>query len=202
MYSAYKLNKQGDNIQPWCTPFPIWNQSVIPCRVLTVASWPAYIFLRGQPFLIQWKCEPCHVGPPKMDMVMVESSYKMWSIGEGNGKPCQYSCLENSMSSMKRQKDWTLKEILWIPLFKITPHWIPYLFPALPIHSPNPNSEPECPPSDPSPLPITWQTPSSDQSLSSLLLIWLPSYFSSLTGFFWSCCLSPDPHPFFPDLFQ
>ena len=33
MYSAYKLNKQGDNIQPWCTPFPIWNQS-LPCPVL------------------------------------------------------------------------------------------------------------------------------------------------------------------------
>ena len=31
MYSAYKLNNQGDNIQPWCTPFPIWNQSVVPC---------------------------------------------------------------------------------------------------------------------------------------------------------------------------
>ena len=29
MYSVYKLNKQGDNIQPWCTPFPIWNQSVV-----------------------------------------------------------------------------------------------------------------------------------------------------------------------------
>ena len=28
MYSAYKLNKQGDNIQPWCTPFPVWNQCV------------------------------------------------------------------------------------------------------------------------------------------------------------------------------
>ena len=42
MYCAYKLNKQGDNIQPWCTPFPIWNQSVVPCPVLTVASWPAY----------------------------------------------------------------------------------------------------------------------------------------------------------------
>ena len=40
MYSAYKLNKQGDNMQPWCTPFPIWNQSVVPCPVLTVASWP------------------------------------------------------------------------------------------------------------------------------------------------------------------
>ena len=35
MYSAYKLNKQGDNIQPWHTPFLIWNQSVVPCPVLT-----------------------------------------------------------------------------------------------------------------------------------------------------------------------
>ena len=34
IYSGYKLNKQGDNIQPWCTPFPIWNQSVFPCPVL------------------------------------------------------------------------------------------------------------------------------------------------------------------------
>ena len=48
MYSAYKLNKQGDNIQSWHTPFPIWNQSVVPCSVLTVASWPAYRFLKRQ----------------------------------------------------------------------------------------------------------------------------------------------------------
>ena len=48
MYSAYKWNKQGDNTKPWCTPFPIWNQSVVPCLVLTVASWPAYRFLRRQ----------------------------------------------------------------------------------------------------------------------------------------------------------
>ena len=47
IYSAYKLNKQGDNIQSWCTPYPIWNQSV-PCLVLTVASWPAYRFLNRQ----------------------------------------------------------------------------------------------------------------------------------------------------------
>ena len=39
MYSAYKLNKQGESIQPWRTPFPIWNQSVFPYPVLTVASW-------------------------------------------------------------------------------------------------------------------------------------------------------------------
>ena len=48
MLSVYKLNKQGDNIQPWGTPFPIWNQSIVPCPVLTVASWPAYRFLRWQ----------------------------------------------------------------------------------------------------------------------------------------------------------
>ena len=42
--------------------------------------------------------------------VMVESSDKMWFTGEGNGKPLQYSCLENPMNSMKRQKDWTLKD--------------------------------------------------------------------------------------------
>ena len=37
--------------------------------------------------------------------VMVERSDRMWSPGEGNGKPLQYSCLENSMNSMKRQND-------------------------------------------------------------------------------------------------
>ena len=41
---------------------------------------------------------------------MVESSDKMWSTGEGNGKPLQYSCLENPMNGMKRQKDRTLKD--------------------------------------------------------------------------------------------
>ena len=43
---------------------------------------------------------------------MVESSDKTWSIGEGNGKPLQYSCLENPMNSVKRQKDRTLKDEL------------------------------------------------------------------------------------------
>ena len=41
---------------------------------------------------------------------MVESSNKTWSTGEGNGKPLQYSCLENPMNTMKRQKDRTLKD--------------------------------------------------------------------------------------------
>ena len=42
--------------------------------------------------------------------VMVESSHKTWSTGEGNGKPLHYACLENPMNSMKRQKGMTLKD--------------------------------------------------------------------------------------------
>ena len=51
-------------------------------------------------------------GATQDERVMVESSDKMWSTGEGNGKPLQYSCLENPMNSMKRQKDRTLKDEL------------------------------------------------------------------------------------------
>ena len=43
---------------------------------------------------------------------MIETSDKIWSTGKGNGKPLQYSCLENPMNSMKRQKDRTLKDEL------------------------------------------------------------------------------------------
>ena len=48
MYSAQKLNKQGNNIQPSHTPFPILNRSVVLCKVLTAASWPTNRFLRRQ----------------------------------------------------------------------------------------------------------------------------------------------------------
>ena len=59
MYSSYKLNKQGDNIQPWCTPFPIWNQSVVPCPVLTVASYLHYC--------------PCQTPPNNLNVNIVQS---------------------------------------------------------------------------------------------------------------------------------
>ena len=45
-----------------------------------------------------------------MDGSWWESSHKMWSTGEGNGKPLQHSCLENPMNRMKRQKGMTVKE--------------------------------------------------------------------------------------------
>ena len=71
MYSAYKLNKQGDNIQPWPTPFPILNQSVVPRPFLTVAFWPAYRFLRRQ---IRW------CGIPMSSKFVVTHTVKEFSI--------------------------------------------------------------------------------------------------------------------------
>ena len=53
---------------------------------------------------------PCRV--TQDGQVMVERSDRMWPTGEGNGKPLQYSYLENPMNSMKRQKDRTLKDEL------------------------------------------------------------------------------------------
>ena len=90
MYSAYKLNEQDDNIQPWCTPFPsmepvLFSMSSSNCCFLTC---------------IQNR------------RVIVESSDKMWSTGEENGKSVPYSCLENPMNSMKRKKDMTVKDEL------------------------------------------------------------------------------------------
>ena len=58
-------------------------------------------------FLLKTICEAIQDG-----WVMVDRSDRMWSTGEGNGKPLQYSCLENPMSSMTKQKDRTLKDKL------------------------------------------------------------------------------------------
>ena len=51
--SEYKLNKQSDNKQPYLTHFSILNKSVVPYRVLSVASWPTHRFLRR---LVRWSC--------------------------------------------------------------------------------------------------------------------------------------------------
>ena len=48
-------DKQDDNIQPWRIPSPIWNQSIVPCPVLSVISWSAYRFFRRQ---VRWSAFP------------------------------------------------------------------------------------------------------------------------------------------------
>ena len=60
MYSAYKLNKQVHNIQPWHTPFPIWNQSVVPCPcVLHRAGQNAFSPKIPWGIFAVCKCENC-----------------------------------------------------------------------------------------------------------------------------------------------
>ena len=57
--------------------------------------------------------KPNHaLGATQDRLVIVERSDTMWSTGKGNGKPLQYSCLENPLNSMKRQNDRILKEEL------------------------------------------------------------------------------------------
>ena len=73
MYSAQKLNKQGDNIQP-CTLFPTLNQSVVSCKVLTIASWSARRFLRRQ---VRWSGIPI---PLRIFQFVVIPTVKGFSI--------------------------------------------------------------------------------------------------------------------------
>ena len=80
MHFAYKLNKQGDNIQLWCPPFPVLNQSVVPCLMLTVASWPTYRFLRRQ---LKWFST--HISLRMFHSLLWSTQSKGFSIvGEGD----------------------------------------------------------------------------------------------------------------------
>ena len=78
-YSAYKLNKQGDSIQPWCTSFPIWNQVVVPYLVLTVASWPVYRFLRRQ---VRWSGIPISKNFPQLVVIHTVKGFGIGSKAE------------------------------------------------------------------------------------------------------------------------
>jgi len=75
-------------------------------KLIKLITWTTALFnsmkLRAMP------CRP----PLHHPRWMVESSDNTWSTGEGNGKLLQYSCLENPMNSMKKQKDRTLKDEL------------------------------------------------------------------------------------------
>ena len=89
MYSAYKLNKHGDNIQTWCTPFLIWNQSIVPCPVLTVVFWPAYRFLKRQ---VRWSCIPLLKNFPQFVVIPTVKGFGLVNKAEVDGF-LELSCL-------------------------------------------------------------------------------------------------------------
>ena len=143
MYSAYKLNKQGDNLQPWRTPFPIWNQSVVPCPVLTVASWPDTGYSGGRsgglvsPSLLEFSTVYCD---PHKGFGIVNKTQIGVFLGEDNGTPLQYSCLEipwteepgtlQSMGSLRVRHDWVTSLSLftfmhWRRKWQPTPVFLP-----------------------------------------------------------------------------
>ena len=64
-------------LQPWCTPFPIWNQSVVPCLVVTVASWLAYRFLRRQ---VRWSGIPISRRIFHSLLLSTQSKALAWSV--------------------------------------------------------------------------------------------------------------------------
>ena len=74
-------------------------------KIIKLINWTTAFSSSVKPWAM-----PCRITQDRW--VMVENSDKVWSTGEGNGKPLQYSCLENPMNSMKRQKDKTLKDEL------------------------------------------------------------------------------------------
>ena len=108
MSCAYKLHKQGDNIQPWDTPFPIWNQSIISCLVLTVASWPTHRFLRRQ---VRWSGIPPYIR-------IINAPHRLnghgfgWTPGVGDGQGGLACC--GSWGSQKVGHDWAT-ELNWMP---------------------------------------------------------------------------------------
>ena len=74
MYSAYKLNKQNEDLQPCHTPSPILNQSVVPCPVLTVVSWSGFRLLRRQ---VRWSSIPISL---KIFQFVVIHTFKGFSV--------------------------------------------------------------------------------------------------------------------------
>ena len=83
MYFAYKLEKQGGDIQPWHIAFSILNQSVVPCPVLIVASLPAYRFIRRQ---VRWSGIPIplrifHVHANSLQSCLTLCGHVHWTYG-------------------------------------------------------------------------------------------------------------------------
>ena len=93
----------------------IWHSFICKTRVLEnifISNLGSQISQQDYYHRETWEWNRWSVAATQDGRVIVESSEKTWSTGEGNGKPLQYSFLENPMNSMKRQKDRTLKDKL------------------------------------------------------------------------------------------
>ena len=130
MCSAYKLNKQGDNIQPWCTPLPIWNQSVVPCPVLTVAFWPVYRFLKIIQVLLNNKTRYSYIYLLLKIFIWLHLVCIMWqsfSCGMWDLVPWPGTELRHPAWRAQSLSHWTNRGVLYISLL-ICIYWVPHLW--------------------------------------------------------------------------
>ena len=97
MYSAFKLNKKGDNIQPWRTPFPIWNQSVVPCLFLSCfltcvqisqeagqVVWYSHLFQNFPQFIVIHKVKSFRMNEAEVDVFLEFSCFSYDPTDVGN----------------------------------------------------------------------------------------------------------------------
>ena len=118
MYSAYKLNKQGDNIQSWRTPFPTWNRSAFPCPVLTVASWHAYRFLRRQ---VRWSGIPISLRICLGSITKKKASgcdgipAELFQILKDDAVKILYSICQQIWKTQQWTQDWKMSVFIPIP---------------------------------------------------------------------------------------
>ena len=90
---------------------PYYTESLDLSFPISKMTWPIHLGWPHTAWLSFTEVDKSVVHVIRLAMaVRVERSDRMWSTGEGNGKPLQYSCLENPMNSMKRQNDRILKE--------------------------------------------------------------------------------------------
>ena len=96
MYSVYKLNKQGDNIQPCHTPFPIWNEFIVPYLIITTVSWPAYRSLRWQ---VRWPGSIISLGIFHSLMWSTQSlQCSQWSRSSFSGNSIAFSIIQQMLT--------------------------------------------------------------------------------------------------------
>ena len=136
IYSVCKSNKQGDNIQPWHIPFPILNQSVIPCLILTVASWPAYRFFQetGKVWLVfpLFKNFPQFVVTQTVKGFSVvneaEKTFFFWNSLAFFNDPTNIDNLISGSSAFSKSSLYIWKFLVYVPLkpsLKECEHYLP-----------------------------------------------------------------------------
>ena len=114
MYSACKLNYQSDNIHPWRTPFPVWNQSVVPCPVLNVASciqisqeadqvvWYSHLFQNFPQFIVIHTVKGFGlVNKAEIDIFLELSSFFDDPTDVGNLISCSFAFSKTSLNIWK-----------------------------------------------------------------------------------------------------